>query len=458
MKKTKKEWNRFALYDYYAIEEHLEEMAEQGWLLDKIGAFFWTYQQIEPKQINFAVTYFQKGGYDTEEKKDNLKKGREFCRESGWTPIGWQGGKMQIFYHTKENFVPMETDPVVFVEKLHNCMKRENLLYSLFLFVFCSVLLGIDIYRIWTKDIFIFLSYKWIPLMLLEIIGVLWTVLQSVDYFFWYRKAVHMAEQGIMPSHKAKLRTCINPLKVCFIIFVIAMLIGNMYLIILLDGITFFYEWKRWYYADQTVKQPKETVWWKDIQMWKDFFKTDAKYIGVIFVCTVVLFVGVEQYGDLHSSKPVGTGMRQGEVIDVYKDELPLQLADFMETEGEEWSFEKLNQETVFLKKSQYYQLALTKEEDAPELSYTILEVKKPYLYQQCRESQIHKAEEYGNLYAPIDAVPWGVQEAYVFVMDGYEKDGSYMLIDGNRIIKLELPQKPTKEQMEIIGEKLCTN
>ena len=41
MKDTKRRFEWFSFYDHTGIEKHMECMAEQGWLLEKIGNFSW---------------------------------------------------------------------------------------------------------------------------------------------------------------------------------------------------------------------------------------------------------------------------------------------------------------------------------------------------------------------------------------------------------------------------------
>ena len=42
-----KKWeiNLYAYYDHAGIVRHLEDMAHQGWQLEKAGSVFWTYRR-----------------------------------------------------------------------------------------------------------------------------------------------------------------------------------------------------------------------------------------------------------------------------------------------------------------------------------------------------------------------------------------------------------------------------
>ena len=42
MKETKRRMELYSFYDRTGMEKHLAKMAEKGWLLEKIGQFFWT--------------------------------------------------------------------------------------------------------------------------------------------------------------------------------------------------------------------------------------------------------------------------------------------------------------------------------------------------------------------------------------------------------------------------------
>jgi len=47
-RQKKQEINLYAYYDHAGIVRHLEDMARQGWQLEKAGSVFWTYRRGEP--------------------------------------------------------------------------------------------------------------------------------------------------------------------------------------------------------------------------------------------------------------------------------------------------------------------------------------------------------------------------------------------------------------------------
>ena len=58
MRDTKRQIVRCAFYDQTAMEKQFEKMASEGWLIDKISAYFWTYRRVDPTNLHITVTYF----------------------------------------------------------------------------------------------------------------------------------------------------------------------------------------------------------------------------------------------------------------------------------------------------------------------------------------------------------------------------------------------------------------
>ena len=51
-RQKKKEINLYSYYDHAGIVRHLEDMARQGWQLEKAGSVFWTYRRCEPTEAH----------------------------------------------------------------------------------------------------------------------------------------------------------------------------------------------------------------------------------------------------------------------------------------------------------------------------------------------------------------------------------------------------------------------
>ena len=108
MRRTRRALVNFSFYDQRAIEKTLEEMAAKGWMVRKVGNLFWTYEEMEPQRLRFAVTYFPGASeFDPRPSEKQLDK-EAFCAQDGWQLVlRWDA--MQIFCTHREDAVPIDT-------------------------------------------------------------------------------------------------------------------------------------------------------------------------------------------------------------------------------------------------------------------------------------------------------------------------------------------------------------
>lgn len=121
-------WGFFSL-DYQAIKAYLEEMAEKGWMLEKIGLqqHLAKFRAIEPQKLKFYVDVFKEGGPLTPEKTEESEAYRRLCEESGWKFITSQD-YLQFFYAEAESVpVPIQTDEVLEQEIVEHTLLRNEL-------------------------------------------------------------------------------------------------------------------------------------------------------------------------------------------------------------------------------------------------------------------------------------------------------------------------------------------
>lgn len=128
-------------YECTAVEEYLEDMAEKGWILEKINGYLFTFQKIEPKKLKYSVDAFcEISVFDTED-SDMAMYYREYCIAAGWKYI-CQAGKIQVFYRSDvESIIPIQTDNR---EKFTAIFKSS--LYNVFMNLLVAVLFGFNLY------------------------------------------------------------------------------------------------------------------------------------------------------------------------------------------------------------------------------------------------------------------------------------------------------------------------
>ncbi len=135
--KTKRVFWGFFSLDYKVMGEYLEEMAQKGWMLEKVGRFTAKFRAIEPKKIKFSVDIFEEGGPLDPEKTEKSEEYRRLCRESGWTFITSQD-YLQFFYAEEgSNPVPLQTDEEIEQKIIDLTLWKKELLS-----IFVVLLLG----------------------------------------------------------------------------------------------------------------------------------------------------------------------------------------------------------------------------------------------------------------------------------------------------------------------------
>ena len=130
-----KKWeiNLYSYYDHAGIVRHLEDMARQGWQLEKAGSVFWTYRRCKPTELRYAVVYFSKASQFDPEPPAEQREFWELCKATGWELVT-NRYQMQIFRNPAPDAIPIETDPVVQRPRRHEKRLRPRQLVAAGLF------------------------------------------------------------------------------------------------------------------------------------------------------------------------------------------------------------------------------------------------------------------------------------------------------------------------------------
>ena len=233
MNDTKKKVEFFTFYDKTGIEAYLTQMAAEGWLLEKISAFHWTYRRIEPKRIHFSVSYYATVTDFEPEPTEEQQTFNDFCEHSGWK-LATQTVQMQVFYNENENPVPIETDPVLEVENIHRSVKK-TVLVTYFLMLFLGFMMGASfVSTMLGAPIPLLSSSTRLFTGIWCIVAFVYSLTELITYFTWRRKAKAMAEQGVFFETRGHR-------KLGFAIFVFMLVSVVLYLISLANtGLQFY--------------------------------------------------------------------------------------------------------------------------------------------------------------------------------------------------------------------------
>ena len=128
------------LYDYSLIEEKLTKLAAQGWHLEKIGALAWKFRRGEPKQVRYAVTYAPSASAFNSRPTEAEEDLTDLCAQAGWVRVANQA-QLHIYRNEDPNAVPLETDERERLKTIRRSMKKhffptELLMIGIFLMQF----------------------------------------------------------------------------------------------------------------------------------------------------------------------------------------------------------------------------------------------------------------------------------------------------------------------------------
>lgn len=188
----------FDPYQYHLAEKHLEKMARKGWMLEKIGTFFWKYHPCEPSSIRFSIVYSPEADGRHPNPAGELEKLQNHAREMGWEYVSpWNG--MQVFCTQNPDAVSLQSDEKIRKDTFAKSLK-ENAIIWLILPVLWLILLGTWILRIMDDPAWM-LSRNGLLGFLLAWSGlVLWGFIQGFDYLIYSRKVLKNGENGILPN------------------------------------------------------------------------------------------------------------------------------------------------------------------------------------------------------------------------------------------------------------------
>lgn len=441
MKDIKRKVEFFTFYDRTGIEKHLERMASEGWLLEKMSAFHWTYRRIEPKKIRFSVSYYATVTDFEPEPTEQQQAFNEFCEHSGWK-LATQTVQMQVFYNENEDPVPIETDPALEVENIHRSVKK-TVLVTYFLMMFCGFILGASFISTLLGD----------PIHLLSstiklftgawcIVAFAYSLPELITYFVWRKKAKTMAEQGVFLETRGHR-------KLGFAIAVFMLVSVVLYLISLANtGLQFY----------MTTYVLIFLAGFPLVNGVKSFLKKKKVKAGtnkaLTFVASFTLafvLVGAVTFVTI-------LGLASG-VFENAPNELPFTIGELLNVDDSTYLRSHSNDESILLGQYRSSQHPNTYDH-SPTMRYTITEVKMPFLYDFVVDQLYHQYDEWRGYdstyeYVETDATAWGADKAWQLYKDG-KPDTAFLICYDKYILEVSVDWELTAEQKQLIGNKIC--
>ncbi len=465
MKEKKRRLEFWCFYDRRGIGKHLEKMAAKGWMIERISKLGWVYRRTEPRRVHIAVTYYPNASEFDPEPDESQREFWDYCAHTGWELV-CQWAQMQIFCNERENPTPIETDPATEVETLHRAMKRNFLpVYGILLLL--AAMEGAVLWGRLRKDPIGFLSD--VSLLTSGSIFLLLFLLCAVEiaaYLIWHGRAKKAAEQGMYletPEMGIFERCVTAATAAIFAVWIFCSIIkGNglmrgvslaMFgymaaLILLVNGFQQFLKRKK------VSRETNRTL-------------TIAASFALAFAMMGTITYIFVRFGHSLFERDVETYEYNGTSFRLYREELPLRLEDLTEGEYDGFIRGKEENESFLLDVlSASHRPRLDAENFAklPDLRYTVVRVKWPFLYELCRRELIEEDDElddpkvpegFKQFYAVTKAGPWGAEAAYRLTDQNLGPLNEYLLCYETRLVQIRLDWEPDEAQMAAVGEKL---
>ena len=479
MKEKKyRELNLYSYYDHAGIARHLEDMARQGWQLEKAGSTFFTYRRCDPVELHYAVVYFAKASQFDPEPPAEQQEFWELCKATGWELVTSRY-QMQIFCNPAKDPTPIETDPVVQVENVRAAMKKGAVRGNWAVLI-CSCLQIWLQFRTYSIRDFLTQAFALLVVLVWLLLGIN-AIVELAAYHLWYRKAKAAArEEGVLLSPRS--RRWWQILRIFFVVIITINL-----LILYLDPshspstrmvtlISLFC-----YTALMLIIYGSRQL------MKKKGFSAEANMglnILIAIVGTFVLIGGVIWVSFRLADDPNLNGHQNAETIsytrgyrtytyDFYRDPIPLSIEDLTGAELDpDYSRQMDVRGTPLLTEYDIRQcypigsLAYAARRGL-RLEYTIWEVGAGFLYEPVKNSffkdtvftvhgQIDFVIPHG--WVSTDAAPWGALDAYQYHDDTDYPLNSYLLCYDDRFVEIDFDNQIaplTAEQMALVGEAL---
>jgi len=456
MNDKKRQFVRCAFYDQTAMQKHFEKMAVQGWLIEKISTYFWTFRKIEPTNLHITVTYFPAASEFDPGPSDKQQMMEEFAARDGWNLLT-RWGQIQVFCNEAENPTPIETDPVTQVNTLWRAMKKNLIPSHLMILALVLYQLIFNCYRCFS-DVVEFLSTPYLlaslPIWMLMLFAELNELLTC---FRWYKKAKPAAHNGIFIPLKTNRAISLTLFLICLLLlFATLTLPASLQIFSLIWGaaiigiIVIGRLTKNWLKSAGASKKTNFTV-------------SILLVMILTFVLLSVITFRTFRHGLDDGRQPVGTYEKNNWTFEIYDEPMPLYVEDMMDIGDSTWSKERnRHNETFLLNRSEYRQNYL---QGGPaglkDLEYTIVEIKQPFLYDIIWQAMLKKRQDettdeyiFINHYEPVDTTIWDASAAYQLHWSDSVLD-TYLVCWEDKIVEIKFYWNPTEEQIRITADKL---
>ena len=445
MKNRKRCLEVISFYNHTGMERRFEEMAKKGWMIEGISNFGWTYRKIKPRELHFSVVYYPKASdFDPGPSWEQQTFG-DFCARTGWKMVAnWH--QMQVFCNEQENPIPIETDPVMELQSLHSaCMKNFIPAYILLLALGLFQAIGFLV-RLFSDPIGVFSGFGHLLAGVGSTSIVLLSAVELLAYFGWYIKAKKAAQYGVFEEspNTVGFQKAILALALVFFagwlldlalsgdpLYWLAGMMALVFYIAMLGGVN-------------AIKQGlKKAGAPRGLNKTVTFLACLLAPL-VLSGAVVGLVLTADESGWLESA--------------AQEERIPLRVSDLEAVDDTNYIEHNDYNRSILLQHRTVFHYRSNTSNDR--LVYTVTRTGIPWLYEMCKEQYIEgqldwKDPAYEIAYVPIDPAQWGAVEAWRQLDENGIEKTSFLLCYDHTIVLIHLDFEPTREQKQVIAQKL---
>lgn len=383
--KTKRRLEIFAFWQPEEICHHLEDMVQKGWLLLEINHPFWTYRQIPPQKISFDIAYFASASEYDFQLSQGQEEFRDLCAHDGWE-LACTYGQMMIFYNTRQNPTPLETEPELKLEAIHTYAMKHFLRVLgglLLLLLLNSRQMIAQLQR--TPISVLTDAHQLFSMFCFVLLGITYLV-QGLLYLRWYTQAQYAARAGVFlnpGNFSGMLRGTVGGFLVLLVYQILLSFPAETAL-------------QRWCIVGLFVFGLFVYIVWTSItqgflkgrNLSKEMVRNAtwlAAALGLLILAWALMW-GIRQIRgeDFGQQTQLSNGV----------EEIPLTMEDLTAQTYDDYTIEAIGQESILLGRQIVAQLPEIDDSTKPKLRYTLVDVKVSWLYDLCLEELLHGRKE----------------------------------------------------------------
>lgn len=461
--------NLRTLYDSEGLVKDMEQMAAKGWLLEKMGQWFWRYRRIEPKPLRFAAAYLANTSAFDPGPTEAQQEFYAYCAVAGWK-FAAQYHQVHLFYTDRPDPVPIETDEAMRLSATHAAVKKSQIT----LFLCCAVLLLLysGVLNFQTSIPVLMAEPGTVHLAGVCLVFLLILLAENGSYLLWYWFSRRSLARGGPCARVAPFRALSWTLYAVAALLLLALLadIGRDK-----TGLDWFF-WLslvRYFGVVAAALGVRELLKRRGVGRTANIAVTIGLLVVLSFVTTPLL----QRARRAQPQEPAAETLRLPQTADLtlpdgrqlqwqyYTDELPLLIEDLLpQAAGIRYSRERVREVGSAL--AGYLLCEETPAPDQPEapsLRYEIVETSVGLWFNNCLKSELKDAgagDPTDPAYLPerwqeIDPAPWGADSALQRYAGELPARAEYLICWKNRMVQITFGWQPTESQMAAAAEKL---